>query len=384
MIGLRLREETSSDLAAAFPGWVVARLIVLVAAAAGRYVLHRGFAPPMNVIRAHTGLMAWDANWYRRIATFGYGGVPDRGLRFFPLYPLLGKLVSYPLAGHVDWALLLLSNGLALVLGALIHRLVIFETRDAAMARRAAWLVALAPPAFVLVMGYSESLALCLAVGCFFALRRRQWWWAALFGLLAGLTRPVGVLLAVPALVEAARTFDRSRWRRDPRDPRDVSDVMSRTAAVLAPPAGAAAYLAYVGLRFGDVWLPLRAQEVPGLRGRTQLFVITIGHAVRRMVTGDLGTQSHFPWVLVVLALVVVVARRWPAAYAWYAAATVVLALSAQRLGSLERYAYGAFPLVLAGAGLLRSGRVERAVLVVLGATMGAYAAAAFVGAYVP
>jgi hypothetical protein len=228
------------------------------------------------------------------------------------------------------------------------------------------------------VMGYSESLALCLAVGSFFALRRRRWWWAALFGLLAGLTRPVGVLLAVPAVIEAVRTADRRRMRSE------LGDTLGRAAAILAPPAGVAAYLAYVGIRFGDVWLPMRAQEVPGLRGRTQLFVITVGHAVRRMVTGDLGTQSHFPWVLVALALVVVVARRWPAAYAWYAAATVILALSAQRLGSLERYAYGAFPLVLAGAGLLRSGRVERAVLVVLGATMGAYAAAAFVGAYVP
>src|SRR4051794_35079110 len=140
MIAQRLREETSSDLAAAFPGWVVARLIVIVAAAAGRYVLHRGFVPPINVIRAHTGLMAWDADWYRRIATFGYGGVPARGLRFFPLYPLLGKLVSYPLAGHVDWAFLLWRKGFHLCLGALFTLLGSLEPAARPWPGRPAWL----------------------------------------------------------------------------------------------------------------------------------------------------------------------------------------------------------------------------------------------------
>ena len=40
-------------------------------------------------------------------------------------------------------------------------------------------------------------------------------------------------------------------------------------AAVVAPIVGTAAYLGWVGMRFGDPWLPLRVQNVEGLRGHT-------------------------------------------------------------------------------------------------------------------
>ena len=56
----------------------------------------------------------------------------------------------------------------------------------------AAWLTALAPPAFVLVMGYSEPLFLCLVVAAFLWMRQGRWWSVAGAGFLAGLTRPVG------------------------------------------------------------------------------------------------------------------------------------------------------------------------------------------------
>ncbi|MDQ1397710.1 MAG: hypothetical protein QOG64_2969, partial [Acidimicrobiaceae bacterium] len=252
-------EGATAHLRAALAPWLVARAVVLVAAAGGRFALHRGFSPPIKVVRAHTGLMAWDADWYRRVAEHGYAGLPRAALRFFPLYPLLGRILAVPLGGHRDWALIVIANGLALVLGALVHRLALSEGAGAEVAARAAWLVALAPPAFVLVMGYSESLALCLAVGAFLALRDRRWGWAAAIGLAAGLARPVGLLLMVPALVEAGRGWRGCR----------TGERLARLAAVVAPAAGAGLFLLWVWRRFGDAMLPFRVQQVEGLRGRT-------------------------------------------------------------------------------------------------------------------
>jgi hypothetical protein len=223
----------------------------------------------------------------------------------------------------------------------------------------------------VLVMGYSEPLFLCLAVAAFIWMKQGKWWWVAGAGFLAGLTRPVGLLLLVPIVIVAARGGTRG-------------PVAARLAAVLAPLAGTAAFLGWVGARFGDPMLPFRVQNLDGLRGHTVSPLSTAAHAVAGLLTGETGQQLHYLWIVAAIALVVVVLLQWPPEYGAYAALTVLAALSAQHLGSFERYAYGAFPLVLAGASLTRSARVERVVLVLSGAAMGAYAVAAFVGAYVP
>ena len=127
-------------------------------------------------------------------------------LRFFPLVPMLAKpfiWVGIPAKA----AVLIVSNISALVAGVLVYMLARREGRDAAFATRAAWFLALAPAAFVLVMGYTEGTTLALAIGVFLALRSKRWWVAAGLGVLAGLTRPSGFLLALPALIEAARGF---------------------------------------------------------------------------------------------------------------------------------------------------------------------------------
>ena len=75
------------------------------------------------------------------------------------------------------------------------HRLALRETGDPGTARRAAWFAALFPAAAVLVLGYAEATAMMLGVVVFLGLRSRRFGWAIGAGFLAGLCRPVGVLL---------------------------------------------------------------------------------------------------------------------------------------------------------------------------------------------
>ena len=90
------------------------------------------------------------------------------------------------------------------------------------------------------------------------------------------------------------------------------------------------------------------------------------------------------PWVLVCLALTVVAFRRLPVSYGAFAAAVLVVSLASSNLNSFERYAMGAFPLVVAASTLTRRRGVETAVLVVTGLSMVAYALLAFLGVVVP
>jgi hypothetical protein len=143
-------------------------------------------------------------------------------------------------------------------------------------------------------------------------------------------------------------------------------------------------YLLWAGARFGDALLPYSVQNIPSLRGGFVNPVVVVFRAFGGVMTGHVGHQGHLITVLVLVVLVVVCWFKWPPAYALFATVSVLAALAATNLGSLERYGYDAFPLVFTLAAIFAGRRVSRVMLVLCGAGMVAYAAAAFIGAYVP
>jgi len=235
-------------LVPAFQAWVVARVVVLGALGFAHYVVdHAGQLRSGVVSATHAGLLSWDGAWYSDIATKGYAALPREGLRFFPGVPLAARGLGVVGIGERP-ALVLISNVSALVAGVLLYRFVVDEGWGRSLAVRSVWLLALAPPAFVFVMGYTDATLVALAIATLYALRRRAWWWAAAFALVAGVCRPTAVLLALPALVEAARSIRATGW----------AERTARAAAVVAAPVGLACYLAWVGATFGDALLPFR------------------------------------------------------------------------------------------------------------------------------
>lgn len=372
--GTTRRAAVARDVAAAAPAWLTARVIVLAALATGWYAFNRQH-PVTSALRLHEGLLAWDGQWYQSIANHGYAGVSRSVLRFFPLYPLLGGAV-HALSGLPSGVVLaVVANAGALVLGALLYRLVLVEQGDGDLARRAAWFVAIVPSAFTLVLAYPESLAGCLAVGVFLAMRTGRWAWAAAFAFLAGLTRPVGILLALPMAVEAVRAAGGLH----------VRGLLARLAAAAAPAAGTAAYLAWVQVRFGNGLLPAQVQEASYLRGRFEDPALALYRSGIDLLRGRMYPNGmHFPWAVVFIVLVIVCFRFWPASYGSFAAITLLVALSAQRLGSLERYGFGAFPVVLALASVTARPGIDRALVATSAAALFGYSTLAFLNLYVP
>src|SRR5262249_46848201 len=160
-------------------------------------------------------------------------------------------------------------------------------------------------------------------------------------GVLAGLCRPVGVLLVLPALIEASRGWSAASRR----------DRVARAAAVASPVIGLGVFLVYSGLAFGDAFAPFTVQNQANLRGHFEWPTTSVLHGVRDLVHADrVGPGAHVLWALVFVALLVVVARRFPLSYSLYAGVTLVLGLSAHNLDSFERYCAGAFPFLLAVA----------------------------------
>ena len=351
---------------------VVARVLVVVALVAA-YVLA---GPLSRYPKAHpfrNGLVVWDAAWYRDIAAFGYGP-RSAALRFFPLTPLLTRLVDPLLPGGAGVALVVVANAAAVAFLALFHRLTWAETRNAAAARRAVWLGALAPSAFVLVLGYSESLLLLLTTATFLAVRRDRFWLAVPTGFLAGLARPIGALLALPVAIEALRT----------RRGAGGGGWLGAGLATMAPVAGLFSYLLWVQDRGNGLLAPFRLQYTANLKGETVDPVRAVLGALGSIGDGRVGPALHLAWVTVAVGLCVVAIRRLPLSYGAFAAVALAAALTSRNLDSFERYALGAMPLVMAAALVFDDPRIERPLLVTSALLMTAYATLAFVGVYVP
>jgi len=369
------RDELSWALRTAVVPWFAARAVVGGALAVAHELVTQTKPLASVATRVHQGLLGWDAGWYESIARHGYAGAGHSSLRFFPLVPLLARALSSVPGIGVGAALVVVANASAFAAVVLLAMLARRETGDTSLARRAAWLLCLAPPAFTQVMGYAEATLLALSVGTLLALRARAWWWAAALGLAAATTRPVGVLLVIPAAIEALR------GRPHPGPGRRSA----RTAAVAGPALGLGAFLAWVGWRYGDFLAPLEEQQQGSHRGGVADPLRTLAHDASLLVHGrHLGSALHLPWAIVAIAVLVVALRRWPAAYPAYAAGVLAVALTASNLDGFERYALSAFPLVLAGATVTSSRRVERAVLTLSAAGLALYALLAFTNLYVP
>jgi len=192
--GASLWARVPRDLRVVLLPWVLSRGLVLGALATARFIGDELHVSGRHHVALTQGLFSWDAAYYRDIAAHGYAAVQHaHGLRFFPLVPLLARGLGVLLFGRYGAALLIIVNLAALAFAVLLHRLVVRETADESLARRAVWFGLLAPSAMVLVTGYAEAVLLTCAVAMFLALRSRRWEWAALAGMLAGLTRPAGV-----------------------------------------------------------------------------------------------------------------------------------------------------------------------------------------------
>jgi hypothetical protein len=362
----------ADDALAVLPAWLVARVLVAAAYVVAIVVADR-LTPGARPFQIDEGLLTWDGTWYRDIALGGYERTGVEGLRFFPLFPALGRVLGLGLTAAVGPALVVVANICSFVALVLVRRLVLFEGKGHAVAQRSVWFLALFPAAFVLVWGYAEALMLAAVVGGFLAARRHLWWWAVLAGAVAAASRPLGVLLALPIAIELARAWSSSTTR----------ERIAGGLAVAAPLATLGAYLAWVRTEYGDALLPFRVQDE--LRGTTINPIARAWDGLGQLFGPErFGDGLHVPFAFLFVVLLVLTFRVWPASYGVFAGAVLLAALSADNLNSLERYGLNAFPIVLTLAVLARDDRVDRAVLTVSAGGFVALASLAWLGAYVP
>jgi hypothetical protein len=145
----------------------------------------------------------FDTLWYLRIAERGYD-LPHAVI-FYPLYPAAIRLVSSVMPTSA--AALVVSTVAAFFFFWGLQRLAA-ELSDIGRLRMVL-LVCAWPTSFILFAAYAESLNLALIILAVVFGREQRWRAATACGILAGLCRPSGVLVAIPLAMMALRS---RRW----------------------------------------------------------------------------------------------------------------------------------------------------------------------------
>lgn len=139
----------------------------------------------------------WDTRHYLGIAAEGYTAVGDERLRlvFFPLYPLLMRLISPLTGGNLFAAGVALSLACSAAAAAMVYELSYLHFGGETARRSVAYFL-LSPLSVFLCCVYTEALFICLTLAAVCLLRRGHPWLAALCGALSALTRMPGVIVS--------------------------------------------------------------------------------------------------------------------------------------------------------------------------------------------
>jgi hypothetical protein len=287
----------------------------------------------------------WDAGWYLQIVTDGYHYAPsdatvEQNIVFFPAYPMtvrvVGRLLGGKMTGYV-------AAGMAVSLlsffGALVY-LYLF-TRDRfgdETAGYTLWFLAAYPFALFFGALYSESLFLLGTLGAFYHVSKQQFGRAAAWGVLVGLTRINGALLALPLgllAFEAARA-GRVNWKA--------------FAAAAAPGAGLLLYALFLWNLTGD---PLVFAKSHAAWGRTYqgLGALASHHyelVANAGLSGYVGAAGYD--VLNLLGALFAAATLWPVcrrvglAYGVFMLASILPPLASGGFLSVGRFSAVLFP----------------------------------------
>jgi hypothetical protein len=155
----------------------------------------------------------WDATHFLRLAEFGYSATDKFKAWFYPFYPWCVRFCSYLTAGDYLVASFVVSGFALLFVVVVLRRMAAFEWNEP-IARRTVYFFLIFPTAYVLHIGYTESLFLAFAICSIFAARKERWLLAGTLGALAWMTRANGIILLPTLAIEAGhKWFTTKRWR---------------------------------------------------------------------------------------------------------------------------------------------------------------------------
>lgn len=336
--------------------YVISRLCVVAGAAVRAAQLavdanRAGEPHPGSAARSIVSVLtSWDGLWYLEIVRSGYPRtIPpevtyfqdEARAAFFPLYPMLVRVVDVILPGGDTMAALatnLMLGAIAVVLVGMLAR----RLTDTTTAMHSMVLFSVFPGSFVLSFAYSEALFVALAAGCLLALVDERWLLAGALAALGTATRPNGVALVAACAIGAIWAI---RSRRE----------WTSLVAVALAPLGFVAFQVFLARHADEPWPWIRVQREAWAEG-TSFGGTAIAH-VLGVIRHPLSSPTEAVTVLTLTATAVAVWAWWrlrpPALMTAYVAVILALMLIPETVTARPRFLFAAFPLVIGVAAWL-------------------------------
>jgi hypothetical protein len=329
----------------------------------------RAWEMPFEYRRFAEIFAAWDSGWYFDIAKRGYyfQAGHQSSVAFFPLYPMLMRAGAWPFGGsdRALWLSGIVVSCTAFVLALIVlHRFTERVLGSHEVARRAVIYLAIFPFSLFFTRVYTESVFLLTTVLAVSRAWDRRWVQAGLWGALATLCRPNGILIGLPLGLMALELDANPSLRA----------LAGRVAALLPVPLALAAYSAYVYTLSGDPlgWLTAQSQWGNSIGNPPWRLLLTmIGQLVKHgwydyfFVAPDAPFRLfHGLTALLFLIFIPAIFKRLGVAMGAYVLVSLLVPLSATALEGIGRYAAVLFPAFIL-AGTIKSSRAHELILIV-------------------
>lgn len=280
----------------------------------------------------------FDGVHYLQIARDGYANEFTQA--FFPLYPLLLKIIDSQTIRYLLMAGLVISNAFFLI-GLIFYFKLVSESYNKKVAYWALVFLLAFPTSFYFGAVYTEGLFFALTMSAFYLAHKNKILWASLVGFFASATRLIGALLA-PSLY--------------------FTKNIKTKYFIFVIPFGLILYMLFLYINFGNPLFFLSSQEIFG-QGRTSSSIILPPQVLYRYIK-ILVTSSGQPFFNAIFELSVtmfafavlifnfkVIKKEWLI----FSLSSLLVPTLTGTLASMPRYVLVAFPIFIVLASIKSS-----------------------------
>lgn len=285
-----------------------------------------------------------DSGWYKSIINNGYNYTPGQqsNVAFFPLYPLLIKLVMSLTNLNIYVIGFLISN-ICLLFGLyFVYKISLLYTRTK-IARRVLILMLVFPTSFFYSSLYTESLYLLVVSASFYYYLKHKYLLTGIWGFLACLTRVTGIIVFGSILIELLIKIGRKAIIFKPQ-----------MLYLFIIPLGVICYMLFLFFKFDDPLVFIKTQDAWNREGFTfplitlfkQLKLINFSFP-RDPLNSIEFIDLFFSTFFLVLSVVLLFQNKFNISLSLFCIFSILMPLTTGVTDSMARYVLPLFPVFI-------------------------------------